>query len=259
MGIVEKGLEIMDFRNIKLTIAYDGTDFSGFQRQAKGERTVQGVLERALYRITGEDKTLRLTAAGRTDARVHAVGQVVNFFTKSRLPVEKWPAALNANLPADVAVTSAQEVGKDFHARYAAKKKTYQYRIYRGKDKDIFLRNYTYHYPYSLNVEEMRKSAGYLLGEHSFKAFAASGSSVQNFVRNLTRLDLEEYGEELRITMEANGFLYKMARNIVGTLLLVGEGRLAPQEVERILRSEDRKQAGPTAPPHGLFLLRVEY
>ncbi|HEY8344661.1 MAG TPA: tRNA pseudouridine(38-40) synthase TruA, partial [Bacillota bacterium] len=104
-----------------------------------------------------------------------------------------------------------------------------------------------------------RKSAGYLLGEHSFKAFAASGSSVQNFVRNLTRLDLEEYGEELRITMEANGFLYKMARNIVGTLLLVGEGRLAPQEVERILRSEDRKQAGPTAPPHGLFLLRVEY
>jgi tRNA pseudouridine38-40 synthase len=257
---MEEGLGMsMDLRNIKLTIAYDGTGFSGFQRQAKGERTVQGVLERALYRITRESDHLKLTAAGRTDAGVHAVGQVVNFFTKSRIPVEKWPAALNANLPADVVVRIAQEVEGDFHARYAAKKKTYQYRIYRSKEKNVFLRNYTYYYPYGLNLEEMRESAQYLLGEHSFKAFAASGHSVQTFVRHITKLDLEEDGAELRITIEANGFLYKMVRNIVGTLLLVGEGRLTPQGVEGILLGGDRKQAGPTAPPHGLFLLKVDY
>jgi len=249
----------MVFRNIKLTMAYDGTDFCGFQRQAQGERTVQGVLEKALFRLTGEFDTLRLTAAGRTDARVHALGQVANFFTKSRIPVDRWVDALNSNLPPDVAILEAQEVSLDFHARYAAKKKTYHYRIYRETRQDVFLRNYTLYYPYKLENKQMQEAAGILVGEHNFQAFTASGSSVKNHVRNLTKLEVSEVGAEVRIIVEADGFLYKMARNIVGTLLLVGETKLTPAAVEEILKCGRREKAGPTAPPHGLFLVKVEY
>lgn len=247
----------METRNLKFTIAYDGTDFAGFQRQTQGERTVQDVLEKALKRLTGEIP--KLTAAGRTDAGVHARGQVVNFLTASGIPLERWLAALNSNLPADVVAWRVEEVPMDFNARYAAKRKTYQYRLYRAPWPDVFLRNYTYHYPYELDVKKMKTAAGYLLGKNDFRAFSAAGSPVRTTVRNLMRLDINEETDEIRFTLEADGFLYKMVRNIVGTLLLVGEGRVSPETVRAILTSRRRENAGPTAPPQGLCLVKVEY
>lgn len=242
---------------VKLTIAYEGTDFCGFQRQAQGERTVQAELEKALQRLTGE--VPKLIAAGRTDAGVHAKGQVVSFTTAARIPVERWPAALNANLPPDLIVWQAEAVPATFHARYSAKTKTYQYIVSRRRWPDPFLRRFSYHYPHPLDVAKLRTAAAALVGEHDFKGFAAAGSAVATTVRRLDRVVVEEVAEELFFTLRGNGFLYKMVRNIVGTLLLIGSGKAEPALVEEILAHGDRRAAGPTAPPHGLTLLSVEY
>lgn len=249
--------DLAGMRNLKCVIAYDGTNFSGFQVQAKGERTVQGVLEETLTKLTGEK--IRITAAGRTDAKAHAAGQVINFFTSSQIPVSRWAAAFNTNLPADLVVLEVTEAPPDFHARYWARKKTYRYRIHQSRWPDVFLRSYSYHFPFPLEIDRMRKAAGILVGKHDFCAFTATGGSSQTTVRNLYRLDLIKKAEEVHFFLEADGFLYKMARNIVGTLLLVGTGKIAPAEVGEVLLSKDRKNAGPTAPPHGLCLLHVEY
>ncbi|HHT05497.1 MAG TPA: tRNA pseudouridine(38-40) synthase TruA [Hydrogenispora sp.] len=247
----------MGRRTIKLTIAYEGTDFSGYQRQAQGERTVQGELEKALRRLTGE--VPKLIAAGRTDAGVHAKGQVVSFSTTARIPVDRWPAALNANLPPDLIVGQAEAVPSTFHARYDAKTKTYQYIVSRRRWPDPFLRRFSYHYPHFLDVVKIREAAAVLVGEHDFKGFAAAGSAVTTTVRRLDQVAVTEAEEELFFTLKGNGFLYKMVRNIVGTLLLIGGGKADPALVQAILAHGDRQAAGPTAPPQGLTLVCVEY
>ena len=247
----------MGQKNIKLTLAYEGTDFSGFQRQAKGERTVQGELEKALVRLTGVMP--KIIAAGRTDAGVHAQGQVVNFHTESRIPTDRWPTALNSCLPADLIVWAAEEVPAGFHARYQARAKTYQYIVSRRRWPDLMLRRFSYHYPYSLAVDAMRIAAEWLVGEHDFKGFSAAGASVATTVRQLYQVEVEEQDEEVYFTLQGNGFLYKMVRNIVGTLLLIGEGKQPPEIVREILRVGNRQAAGPTAPPEGLTLIKVDY
>lgn len=243
--------------NIKLTIAYEGTEFSGYQRQAKGERTVQGELEKALRKLTGT--TPKLIAAGRTDAGVHAKGQVVNFTTNSPIPISRWPAALNSCLPSDLIVWQAEEVPLFFHARFGAKAKTYQYIVSRRRWPDLFLRRFSYHFPRPLRVEPIRTAAAFFVGEHDFKGFSAAGSTVATTVRRLDRVEVVEREEELYFTLTGNGFLYKMVRNIVGTLLLIGEGKADPLLVRTILTNGDRQAAGPTAPPQGLTLMAVEY
>ncbi|HEY8393070.1 MAG TPA: tRNA pseudouridine(38-40) synthase TruA [Capillibacterium sp.] len=243
--------------NIKLTIAYDGTEFAGYQRQGQGERTVQGELEKALRRLTGT--VPKLIAAGRTDAGVHAKGQVVNFTTDSPIPFDRWPAALNSCLPPDLIVWQAEEVPLSFHARYGAKRKTYRYLVSRRRWPDPFLRRYSYHFPWPLKLEPVRTAAAYLLGEHDFKGFSAAGSAVATTVRRLDKVEVTEEGEEICFTLTGNGFLYKMVRNIVGTLLFIGEGKADPLLVREILATGNRQAAGPTAPPHGLTLMTVEY
>lgn len=247
----------MEQVNIKLTLAYEGTDFSGYQRQAQGERTVQAELEKAILRLTGE--RVKLIAAGRTDAGVHAKGQVVNFMTRSRIPSERWAAALNSRLPDDLIVEAALGVPASFHARYDAKAKTYRYLVSRRRWPDLYLRRFSYHYPYQLAVEKMQAGAAFLVGEHDFKGFAAAGSSVQTTVRQLHQVEVVEEGAEVYFNFKGNGFLYKMVRNMVGTLLLIGEGKLDPEMITEILATGRREKAGPTAPPQGLTLLAVDY
>ncbi|NLZ44119.1 MAG: tRNA pseudouridine(38-40) synthase TruA [Clostridia bacterium] len=243
--------------NLKFTVAYDGTGFAGFQRQGAGERTVQGVLEEAFYKLTGEYP--KLIAAGRTDTGVHAYGQVINVLTGSSIPVDRWLAALNSNLPGDVVAWQVEKVPEEFHARYHALSKVYQYRVLQRPWPDVLRRNYCLHYPYELDLEPMREAASYFLGKNDFAAFAAAGSPVKSTVRNLIRLEIEEKGDELVFTLEADGFLYKMARNIVGTLLLAGRGKMTPEEIRLILQEKNRAACGPPAPSHGLCLVRVDY
>ncbi|HBG15358.1 MAG TPA: tRNA pseudouridine(38-40) synthase TruA [Firmicutes bacterium] len=243
--------------NLKVTIAYDGTDFCGFQRQAQGERTVQGELEKALLKLT--DAVPQIIASGRTDSGVHAKGQVINFKTSSRIPLRRWPAAFNSCLPPDLVVWNAEEVAPDFHARYGAKAKTYQYIVSRRRWPDIFLRRYSYHYPVVLEVAAIREAAATLVGLHDFKGFAAAGSSALTTTRHLYQVEIEEQGEELIFMLKGSGFLYKTVRNIVGTLLLIGEGKMAPVMIREILATGKREKAGPTAPPQGLTLLSVQY
>lgn len=244
-------------KNLKFTIAYDGTDFCGYQRQGQGERTVQGELEKALFKLTGE--VPKLIASGRTDAGTHAKGQVINFVTNSRIPTERWPVAFNTCLPPDVVVWKAEEVSPEFHARYWAKSKTYQYLIDRRRWPDIFLRRFSYHFPQQLQVEAIQQAASFLLGTHDFKGFMAAGSSVINTIRSIYRVEVEEMENQLLFIFEGNGFLYKMVRNIVGTLLVIGEGRMQPTVIREILTNGKREEAGPTAPPQGLTLMKVTY
>lgn len=244
-------------KNLKFTIGYEGTDFSGFQRQDQGERTVQGELEKALYKLTGE--VPKLIVSGRTDAGTHAKGQVINFVTNSRIPTERWPAAFNTCLPRDVVVWKAEEVSLEFHARYCAKSKTYQYLVDRRPWPDVFLRRFSYHFPRKLQMEAIKQAASFLLGTHDFKGFMAAGSSVINTIRSIYRVEVEEKENQLLFIFEGNGFLYKMVRNIVGTLLVIGEGRMQPTVIREILANGKREEAGPTAPPQGLTLMRVTY
>lgn len=243
-------------RNIKLTLAYDGTDFAGFQVQP-GRRTVQGELTAALEKILGE--RVGVIGAGRTDAGVHARAQVANFQTAARLPVERLPAALNSCLPPDITVWRAEEVPARFHARYDARGKTYRYLIDRAPHRAPFLRRYSWHLTLPLDAAAMRAAAAPLCGEHDFSSFCAAGSASPNHVRTLQRLAVGEEGDLLLVEAKADGFLYKMVRNLVGTLVEVGRGALAAEDVERILAGRDRRLAGPTAPPQGLILWEVEY
>lgn len=244
-------------RNIRCVVEYDGTDFFGFQRQPDRE-TIQGSLERAVAILTGE--TVTVHGAGRTDAGVHAEGQVVNFFTASRIPTEQWPYALNSRLPDGIVVKAAEEVPADFHARKSAVAKTYRYTIWNAPFPSVFWRRFAHHVPKPLDVEAMRQGAALLVGRHDFAAFRAAGSTpVRSTMRNLQRLDVVQDGPRIDIVGKADGFLYHMMRNIVGTLLLVGEGRRPPEWVAHVLASRRRELAGPTAPARGLCLLLVEY
>jgi tRNA pseudouridine38-40 synthase len=249
-------------RNLKLTLSYDGTDFSGWQVQP-GAATVQGTLASAIGRVTGE-KVLP-QASGRTDAGVHALAQVVTFVTESSVPTENFRKALNDILPPSVRVLRVEEVAAGFHARHSAKAKTYRYRIYRGPICPPFLARYAWHYPYPLEEVEMASAASLVVGEHDFTSFAAvdpERGRENEFVSNgrqIVSSCWERVGEEFVYTVRGSGFLHHMVRNLVGTFILVGKGTLKPDDITRILEAKDRSQAGPTAPANGLYLVNVDY
>lgn len=247
-------------RKLKLILAYDGTDFHGFQRQ-RGLRTVQAVLEEALARVAGHPVTV--VGAGRTDAGVHAAGQVAHCVIQGSIPTERIPRALQGLLPPDVVVYGAQEVDASFHARKSARAKVYRYSVLVAPFPWPFIRRYVLHEPGPLDVDAMRAAAAHLVGRHDFAAFQAAGRPVRDTIRTVRRLELSEqvlpWGRIVHLTIEADGFLYHMARNIAGTLLEVGRGRRPPAWVAEVLASRRREKAGPTAPAHGLTLLEVHY
>jgi len=249
-------------RNLKLTVSYDGADFSGWQVQPD-TNTVQGTLASAIGRITGE-KVLP-QGSGRTDAGVHALAQVVTFVTESSVPTENFVKALNDVLPASVRVLEVAEMPAEFHARHSARAKTYRYRVYRGAICPPFLARYAWHYPYRLDEEAMVRAGGLLVGEHDFTSFAAvdpergredePASNVRTIFSSLwTRA-----GAELIYEVRGTGFLHHMVRNLVGTFILVGRGTLQAEDLTRILEERNRSAAGATAPASGLYLVNVEY
>ncbi|MCU0605417.1 MAG: tRNA pseudouridine(38-40) synthase TruA [Desulfobacterales bacterium] len=243
--------------NFKLTIEYDGTAYSGWQRQAE-EPTVQAEIERALGRMTQSNITL--TGAGRTDAGVHALGQVANFLSETRLTPEELLKGLNSLLPPDIAIRDCCRVPEDFHARFAARSKRYQYRILNRAARAAVGRDYAWFIHRELDIRAMERAAGHLIGRQDFKAFESAGSPRAHTERHVMHASWME-GKDRRLTfrIEADGFLRGMVRNIVGTLVAVGLGKLQPQEMRAILASRDRRRAGATAPARGLFLVEVHY
>jgi tRNA pseudouridine38-40 synthase len=244
-------------RNLKLLLSYDGTDFHGWQTQPNG-RTVQETLERALADLTGEGR-VRVTASGRTDAGVHAVGQVANFHTASHLSPRAVMRGVNARLPPDVIVRQAEEVPPEFDANRDARRKLYRYVLHLGEVPDLFLRRYCYHLRRKLDVEAMRRAGAALVGTHDFRCFETEWPNRKSSVRTVTHLALSRFDDFLWLDVEADGFLYNMVRAIVGTLINVGRGFWPESHVADILANGDRARAGPTAPSHGLFLMRVSY
>ncbi len=251
-------------RNLKVTLSYDGTDFSGWQVQPD-VLTIQGTLVSAIGRITGE-KVLP-QASGRTDAGVHALAQVMTFVTESSVPTKNFQKALNDILPASVRVLGVEEVSTDFHARHSAKAKTYRYRIYRGAVCPPFLARYVWHYPYPLDETAMTAATGLVVGEHDFTSFAAvdpergrDDESISN-LRQIFSSSWEpmDGDDEFVYTVRGSGFLHHMVRNLVGTFILVGKRTLLPEDITRILVACNRSIAGPTAPASGLYLVNVEY
>ena len=244
-------------RNIKLTIEYDGKEFNGWQKQPN-KLNIQGNIEQAIKNVTGEE--VDLTASGRTDAGVHAYGQVANFKTNSNIPIEKIPIALNTNLKKSIRIISAEEVDERFHSRLTCKRKTYRYVINNSEFASAIYRNLETHIPQKLNVEKMKEAVKYFEGEHDFKAFKASGTSSKSSVRTIYKAEVYEMpNNRIYIEITGNGFLYNMVRIIAGTLVEVGLEKIKPQEIKEIIDSKDRKRAGKTLPPNGLYLLKVEY
>jgi tRNA pseudouridine38-40 synthase len=243
-------------RNIKLLIEFDGSNFSGWQRQPKG-RTVQNVIEAAISKATGEQ--IMINGSSRTDAGVHAREMVANFFTNSTIPGEKFREALNTRLPNDVSIIKSEEVDDSFHARYSSKGKTYSYTIVNREERLSLGYQYLYHYKYKLDINEMKKACKYFIGSHDFRAFMSPGSSAKTTVRDIKELFIEEDGDRIKIIITADGFLYNMVRIIVGTLLKVGNGRLNADEIEEIIIEGNRKKAGICIPPNGLILEKVFY
>lgn len=248
-------------RTLKLTIAYDGTAYAGWQVQPE-RPTVQETLENAIAKVTG--RHTRTLASGRTDAGVHALGQVVGFRTDSALPPEVLLRALNANLPHDVAVLNVAEVSNDFHPIADVLRKRYRYLIDDGPVRDVFQRHFVWHYIYGrLDADAMSRAAAALVGTHDFSSFESSGAERKTSVRTVFELSIERggagQGGPIAIEIEADGFLYNMVRAIVGTLVEVGRGSRPEGWPAEVLAAQDRRLAGPTAPPQGLFLLRVRY
>mgnify|MGYP001025702572 FL=1 len=243
-------------RNIKLTIEYDGKDFNGWQKQPN-KLNIQGEIERAIYNITKEE--VNLIGSGRTDAGVHALGQVANFKTNSEIPIEKLPLAINSQLKNSIVIKEAEEVDERFHSRYNAKHKTYRYIINNSKCGTAIYRNLEYSYPFKLDAEKMKQASKYFEGEHDFKAFKSSGTSSKNSVRTIYKAIVKQEGEKIIIELTGNGFLYNMVRIISGTLLDVGLGKIRAEEIPEIIESKDRQRAGKTLPAHGLYLVEVKY
>ncbi|MDR4913128.1 MULTISPECIES: tRNA pseudouridine(38-40) synthase TruA [Bacillus] len=243
---------------LKCTISYDGHLFNGYQVQP-GKRTVQDELEKALAVLHKSKDRIPVVSSGRTDSGVHAAGQVIHFDTPLSIPAERWPYALNALLPDDIAVKQAEIADDGFHARFSAAKKEYRYFVYTEKHPDVFKRHYAYHFSYRLNVQDMREAAKHLIGTHDFTSFCAAKTEVQDKVRTIYELDWTETADGLQMRITGSGFLYNMVRIIAGTLLDVGIGKISPDKVKSMLEAKDREAAGRTAPGHGLYLWNVYY
>ncbi|MQS76862.1 tRNA pseudouridine(38-40) synthase TruA [Companilactobacillus halodurans] len=243
----------------KLTIAYDGTKFHGFQRQKK-LRTVQGVLEKALFKMT-KGQQVNVFGSGRTDAGVHALGQVIHFDYPGQIPADNMLKAINSLMPLDVLVKKSEIVDENFHARYGVKKKTYMYKVDCGYYTDPFKRFYTGHYPHHLSVDKIQVALKDLIGEHDFSSFAASGGVIENKVRTIYSATAvyNENNNELVFEFTGNGFLYNMVRILVATLLEIGNGRRDVHDFLRLFEVKDRQEARGTAPASGLYLKEVFY
>jgi tRNA pseudouridine38-40 synthase len=243
-------------RNIKITIEYDGTNYCGWQVQ-KNAVAVQEVLQRGIETLLKHE--INITGSSRTDAGVHAKGMVANFFTSISIPVENFPAAINTKLPLDIVVLKAEEVDHDFHSRYSNQGKRYSYCILNRKMPSAILRNYTAHIPEILDFKCMEEACKEFVGTHDFSSFKSSGSIMKDNVRTIKLLDIKQNEDIIKIIIEADGFLYNMVRIIAGTLIDVGKGKIKPDEISNIILSQDRKKAGKTAPPQGLYLDCVYY
>ena len=242
--------------NIKLTIEYVGKDFNGWQKQPT-KLNIQGTIEQAIKQITGED--VELNASGRTDAGVHALGQVANFKTNSKIPIEKFAIAINSKLKRSIVIKRAEEVDERFHSRLSCKRKTYRYIINNSQEGTAIYRNLETHIPQKLDVEKMQKAVKYFEGEHDFKAFKASGTSSKSSVRTIYKANVYQENEKIFIELTGNGFLYNMVRIIAGTLVDVGLGKIEPEEIPKIIQEGKRENAGKTLPPNGLYLVKVMY
>lgn len=242
--------------NIKLKLQYDGTAYHGWQIQ-KNAVTVQEIVKNAIETITGEQ--IVLTGCGRTDAGVHADNYICNFHTSSSIPPERFPYALNSNLPPDIVCFGAEKVNDSFHAKNSAVKKRYTYKIMCGEFPDAIMNRYAWHCTYPLDIEKMRSASGAFIGVHDFIGFASSGFTVKTTVREIYSLDILQENNIITIDITGNGFLYNMVRIIAGTLMYAGCGKINPLDMEDIIASRDRKRAGITAPPQGLCLKEVYY
>jgi tRNA pseudouridine38-40 synthase len=243
-------------RWLKLTVAYDGTAYAGWQIQPD-QPTVQAAIETAWHEITRE--SVRVMAAGRTDAGVHALGQVVGVATESQLATTELHRALNAVLPDDVAIVAVEEAPENFHATHDAVRKTYRYQIHNGRTPDVFNRRFVWHYPQPLDAVKMHAAAPALVGTHDFSSFESAGSERPDSVRTLFAVNVARDADRITIEVTGDGFLYNMVRAIVGTLVEVGKGSRHVAWMAEVLAARDRTFAGQTAPPQGLFLVRVEY
>jgi tRNA pseudouridine38-40 synthase len=247
---------MMAKRNIRLTIAFDGTAYHGWQVQP-GSPTLQGLISEAIARITGESPTLN--GSGRTDAGTHARGLVANFITGSRIPVVRLVRALNGTLPRDIRILSARRVSADFHARRNAVSKVYRYQMYLGPILPPHLRHEYFHFPYPIDITKMQSAACLFAGDHDFASFAKANTAISSTVRRIFRCELKKKGWRLFLTVEGNGFLHHMVRNMAGTLLEVGRGAIGLDEFQALFVKRDRRLAGFTAPAHGLVLIKVQY
>lgn len=245
-----------NMRNIKTILSYDGSGYHGWQLQS-GPKTVQETVEKALSTILKHET--RVISSGRTDAGVHAIGQVINFYAPSAIPEEGLLKAMNSVLPGDIRVTHVEEVCPGFHARFSAKSKTYVYVIETAGNFSPFLMRYALHLPGRLDIEAMRLSAGMLMGEHDFSSFMGAGSAVKTTIRRIHVSEIFVRDTKVYFLIEGSGFLRHMVRNILGTLILIGQERMEPDDIQRILALKDRALAGPTAPPQGLYLVGVQY
>ena len=241
---------------VKLVVAYDGTNYAGWQVQPNGI-TIEEKLNEALSDLLQEP--ISVTGASRTDAGVHSLGNVAIFDTASRMPADKICYALNQRLPRDIVVQSSCQVADDWHPRYAAGRKTYEYRILNRRMPDPTRRLDTYHYYYALDADRMNEAASYLVGEHDFTSFSSVKAQVKSRVRTIYEARVYRQGDIITISVTGSGFLYNMVRIIAGTLIKVGAGEIEPEAMQAILKGQDRELAGPTAPPHGLTMIGIEY
>lgn len=245
-------------QKLKCTISYDGTHFSGYQVQPN-KRTIQYEIEQAIARIH-KGKKIRIYASGRTDTGVHAKGQVVHFESDLNIPVNNWKKALNAILPGDIYVQKVEHVSLEFHAQFDAVEKEYRYFVLNREEKDIFRRNFVYHYPFHIDMEAMKQACKLFEGTHDFTSFCSARSTVKGSkVRTLYEVRCEKTGHEILFTLRGNGFLYNMVRIIVGVLLDVGSGKVLLSDIEKMFQQKDRTIVGKTLPPTGLYLWEVKY
>ena len=243
-------------RRIRTIISYDGTDYVGWQTQNNGV-AVQEVVEQAIFEVTRERTSLQ--GSGRTDSGVHARAQVAHFDTEARMTADKFAIALNTHLPTDIRVLYSEEADPEFHARFSAKEKQYRYFVQTGPHADVFARKYALHAYMPLNLEIMNEAAARVVGTHDFSAFMSTGREVESAVRTISLSRWEKQGKFLVYSVQGNGFLYNMVRILVGTMVGMGSGRIPADSMEKALTTLSRKDAGPTAPPHGLVLWQVKY